>query len=177
MTCKDCKKWKTCKYPNKSDKPDLDGDTWANWCGFFETIHVNKEVEYEHWLIVQGGYTWHISIWDLNTNQLLHHMSCTVEKTEEELKQMLLDFIKERYKGTEYFNPVWYLYACPRWSRKRPTFGRMRITSCLQERLPRLLERFANDPEHEIYFLSLEHDVHHAQKWMRVIWERDKEKR
>lgn len=44
MTCKDCKKWEKCKHSLKSDKYAEDGDSWANWCMNFDTIHKGKSI-------------------------------------------------------------------------------------------------------------------------------------
>lgn len=74
-------------------------------------------------------------------------------------------------------NPLWYFFACPRYSRKAPIFSIRRCSVCFEDRLPRFLEKFASDSENEIYYITEDNDKHHAQKWMREIWESDRRTR
>ena len=55
MTCKDCKIYDECKSPMK-DMDDADAmETWAMWCDAFESIHEDKVVETDKYVIVQSG--------------------------------------------------------------------------------------------------------------------------
>lgn len=94
MTCKDCKNEKTCIDKNKSYKADADGDTWANWCDDFKSIHPDKEVEYHGIIALQTVYNWHIHYFDAKTLKWIGHASCTREMSEEELKKSIESFEK-----------------------------------------------------------------------------------
>lgn len=89
MTCKDCKQWKICTDRRKSGKVNIDGDSWANWCDHFNTIHSDKEVKQDGIIVHQTGYNWHVTMWDEATGKLLMHASCTKEQTEKELLEFI----------------------------------------------------------------------------------------
>lgn len=67
MTCKDCKKRNNCKDPDKSFKYDEDGDSWANWCDDFDTIHADKTIHNGGLVVTQLGYNFHIWVADEKT--------------------------------------------------------------------------------------------------------------
>ena len=94
MTCKDCKKWKQCKSSAKSDKYEEDGDSWANWCDDFDTIHKGKSISKGRYTITQSGYTWHLMIVDEQTGHMMLHAQCRKEMSEEELEAYLDRFIQ-----------------------------------------------------------------------------------
>ena len=102
MTCKDCKKWETCTSCEKSDKPNpYDGDTWANWCDGFDTIHKGKSISKGRYTITQSGYNWHLMIVDEQTEHMMLHAQCRKEMSEEELEAYLDRFISGIRFGME----------------------------------------------------------------------------
>lgn len=89
MTCKDCKLWKTCNSASKSDEYGEDGDSWANWCDDFRTIHRSRSVRNGEYIIYQSGYNWHIMMIHEPTGKMMMHCSCTAKKTKKELFDMV----------------------------------------------------------------------------------------
>jgi len=92
MTCKDCKNNEKCTNPNKSYKYN-DGDSWANWCDDFSSIHESKSVKVNGLTIAQSGYNYHILVFD--DDGMVAHMSCTREYSEDELISIGNRFIKK----------------------------------------------------------------------------------
>ena len=95
MTCKDCKKCNNCKDPDKSFKYDEDGDSWANWCDDFDTIHADKTIHNGGLVVTQCGYNFHIWVADEKTGKALAHFGCEEEKNEKELAKFA-DFVKNK---------------------------------------------------------------------------------
>lgn len=88
MTCKDCKSYDTCTIEYKSAELSADGDSWANWCDDFDSIHASKVVEKDGYTIFQSGYNYHVSVFD-NEDKLIFHAQVTKELTETELSEYL----------------------------------------------------------------------------------------
>ena len=79
MTCKDCKSRHACTEPNKSYEYDKDGDSWANRCDDFDTIHEDKTVVKDGLRITQSGYSFNVWVRDDETGKLLFHCICQDE--------------------------------------------------------------------------------------------------
>lgn len=95
MTCKDCKSRHACTEPNKSYEYDKDGDSWANWCDDFDTIHEDKTVVKDGLQITQSGYSFNVWVRDKKTGKLISHFMCRDEMTKKELEEYA-DFVKNR---------------------------------------------------------------------------------
>lgn len=95
MTCKDCKKRNNCKDPDKSFKYDEDGDSWANLCDDFDTIHADKTIHNGGLVVTQCGYNFHIWVADEKTGKALAHFGCEEEQNEKELAKFA-DFVKNK---------------------------------------------------------------------------------
>lgn len=104
MTCRDCTKKDVCKSMHKSFKYDKDGDSWANWCDDFKSIHKNKTVYKDGLEITQCGYNFHIWVTDEKTGELLLHAQCDKSISEEQLKQYA-DLVNNS-KLDEIFNEI-----------------------------------------------------------------------
>lgn len=99
MTCKDCKSRHTCTEPNKSYEYEEDGDSWANWCDDFDTIHKEKTVVKDGLRITQSGYSFNICVRDEKTGNLISHFLCRDEMTKNELKKYA-GYVKTILKNT-----------------------------------------------------------------------------
>ena len=95
MTCKDCKSRHTCTEPHKSYEYEKDGDSWANWCDDFDTIHEDKTVVKDGLRIVKSGYNFNIMVFDDETDKLLFDCICQDEMTIKELYKQA-DFVKNK---------------------------------------------------------------------------------
>lgn len=97
MTCKDCKSRHTCTNPNKSYEYEEDGDSLANWCDEFSSIHKSKTVVKDGLRITQSGYNFHIMVVDNKTDKPILHSSCTEKLSKKELERYA-NFVKTKLK-------------------------------------------------------------------------------
>jgi hypothetical protein len=88
MTCKDCKISDKCQDRHKSFEYEKDGDSWANWCDDFQSVHKGKRVVVDGYTVMQSGENHHVMIVDAEGNMIMHS-ACTRELTEDELRGQL----------------------------------------------------------------------------------------
>ena len=92
MTCKDCRRFKSCLNVHKSAFPDPDGDSWANWCDDFDSVYDDQIIEDGDFTIVQSGYNHHVTIWQKmpdGSERFILHSQCQKRLTVEELRGQL----------------------------------------------------------------------------------------
>lgn len=94
MTCADCRDFSTCDFEFKSLTYSEDGDSVANHCDEFNSIHNPKEV-IKNGIVVHQTPRGGIYAYDESTGKLIYHALCYEMKTDEELKQTA-DFIKNQ---------------------------------------------------------------------------------
>ena len=120
MTCKDCKNRRTCTEPNKSYKYDKDGNSWANWCDDFDTIHKDKTMVKDGFQITQSGYNFYVWVRDEKTGELMSHFVCQKQLSERELGEYA-DYVKgvlpelERLKEEMKCKDCYHYEVCKLW--------------------------------------------------------------
>lgn len=92
MTCKDCTDYSFCCYEYKSLEYNDDGDSIANHCDEFSSVHNPKEV-LKNGIVVHQTPRGGIYAHDEKTGKLIYHALCYEMKTDEELEQ-IADFVK-----------------------------------------------------------------------------------
>lgn len=97
MKCKDCRKRRKCISCLKSYRYSNDGDSWANWCDDFDSVHKTRTLYKDGYLVMQSGVDWHIVIIDDYTNEMVLHEQCTKKMSNKKLLKMIDHYRKGIY--------------------------------------------------------------------------------